>query len=153
MPWLGLGVVAAAVAVGHGGAGAAPPPDYRISVERAVTVTEGERTAVSLTVAARAGYSISRDGPLSLSLSAAPEGAITLPRSRYRRADAADAHAENPRFDLALVAGAAGQATLTIDVHFWVCAKRTCRPVHDQRQVRVTIQAKAPPPPPPDAGQ
>lgn len=140
------------VAAGRARSGAAPAPDYRIAVDRTVTVTEGERTAVSLTVAARAGYSISRDGPLTLSLSVDPDGAVSLPRSRYRRADAADAHAENPRFDLALVAGAPGQATLTIDAHFWVCARRTCRPVHDRRQVRVTIQAKAPPPPPPDAG-
>lgn len=140
------------VAAGHAWSGAAPPSDYRIAVADRVTVTEGERTAVSLTVAARTGYTISHDGPLTLALSATPDGAVTLPRSHYRRSDAADAHAENPRFDLALVAGAPGKATLTIDAHFWVCARRTCRPVHDRRQVRVTIAPKAPPPPPPDAG-
>ncbi len=152
MAWLGLGVLAAAVVASRAGSGAAATDDYRISIDGAVTVTEGQRTVVSLTVAARSGYSISHDGPLTIQLSATPDGALTLPRSRYHRADAADAHAENPRFDLALVAGAPGQATLTVDTHFWVCAKKTCRPVRDQRQVHVTIQAKAPPPPPPDAG-
>ena len=87
---------------------------------------------------------MSRDGPVIVDLS--PADGLIVPKRRYQRADAADQQAEDPRFDLGFRADEAGDYRLGIELRFWICADRTCRPVREKRSVAVRV--KAPPPPP-----
>jgi hypothetical protein len=118
-------------------AAAAAEPEYELRLPAEVDVTAGTDEAVSLTIAPVAGRTISADGPLLITVSADPDGAVTLPRRRYGRADAADARAEAPRFDLRFAAARAGEARLRVAVLFWVCGKRSCRPFQERREVQV----------------
>jgi hypothetical protein len=88
------------------------------------------------------------DAPVSVRLAVTPSGGVKLPRKRYVMADAADPHAEAPRFDLRVEALAAGDYVLSVEARFWICAKKTCRPVRDT--IDVAVKVVAPPPPPPE---
>jgi len=147
---VGLAWVIAIVALAAHIAAADDPQEYEIQVPDSAELELGEPGAVSLTLAPEAGYAISKDAPIAIALTVTPETGLGLPMRRYTRKHAADARAESPRFDLAARGTAAGQYTLGIDIRFWVCAKKTCRPVAEQRKVQITVVT--PPPPPVDAG-
>ncbi len=126
--------------------GLADEPDahYRINLPATVEAAPGESSSVSLTIAARPGYTISRQGPLVVTLAVASDAAVKLPRTAYRRADAADARAADPRFDLRFRALTPGRAVIGVEARVWVCTRYTCRPVREQ--LEVTIEVVAPPP-------
>lgn len=119
-------------------AGAAPP-GFSIVLPDQVAVAERAETKVSLTIAPDAGRTISRKGPLRVVLAADPEDGLELPRRRYRRADAADAKAESPRFDLAVRGRRAGRHRLVVAVRFWLCGRSTCWPVSAEKSVPVEV--------------
>lgn len=125
--------------------------DHDIRLPAQDQAITGEPRSLSLTIAPLPGHTISREGPLMVDLDTAPDSGLHLPRRRYQRRDAADARAEAPRFDLRYRADAPGRHALRVDLRFWACARRTCRPVHVTRTV--TIEASAPPAPPAPAGE
>jgi hypothetical protein len=118
---------------------AAAQPGFTIVLPESVSVAEKAATKVSLTIAPDPGRSVSRKGPLRVLLAAEPQDGLELPRRRYRRADAADALAESPRFDLAVRGRRAGRHTLKVTVRFWLCGRSTCWPVAAERSVPVEV--------------
>jgi hypothetical protein len=118
-------------------------PDYRLDHPPEVAVEVGRPGSASLTIVPRAGRTVSRSGPILIALRAEPDGAIELPRRRYRRADAADARAEAPRFDLRMIARGPGDHRLEAEVRFWLCGRRVCWPVRDRLSIRVHVGAAA----------
>lgn len=138
--WWSAVAVAAAVAL-PAAAGAAPArPGFTIALPEQIEVAAGQGGEVSLTIAPQPGYTISRSGPLRVSLAAEPAGAVELPRRRYHRAHAADRLAEAPRFDLAVRGVRPGRHRLAIDILFWLCRGRTCRPVRAERAVAIEVR-------------
>lgn len=121
------------------------PEDHEIKLAASDEARVGETRSLSLTIAARSGYTISRDGPLYIDLSdsGAEPRIIELPKQRYERSDAADVHADAPRFDLRYRARAAGQTTVHVALFFWVCGARVCWPVSESRDVRIDVRAVA----------
>lgn len=152
--WLGVAVTIALALVAAGvvtGQKAQADPEYRIILGNAPKIEVGARGAQTLTITPLRGRRISGDGPLSIAVVVDPPTGLTLPRPRLRLRDAVDPKAEAPRFEIQLAGEKAGTYQLEIDIRFWICAKRTCRPVRERR--RVTAEVVAPPPPPPtDAG-
>lgn len=130
-----------------------PPADYRIKVAPKLTGEVGKPLALSLTIAPQPGYTISRAGPLRIRLTTKPKQGLQLKRRRYRRKHAADKRADSPRFDLHLLAKTAGSYQLRVALRFWVCGKHTCRPVRDQRTVKVNTAEPPPPATQPAASQ
>lgn len=122
---------------------AAAQRGFTIVLPDQVSVAEREETKVSLTIAPDPGRRVSRKGPLRVVLAAAPPEGLELPRRRFRRADAADALAESPRFDLAVRGRRAGRHVLKVSVRFWLCGRSTCWPVAAERSVPVEV---TPPP-------
>lgn len=122
---------------------------YQVGLPARFELAAGTAGAVSMTVSPEPGFSVSRAGPFRISLAATPDrGGLSLPRRRYRREDAADPLAASPRFDLAVRAAAPGRYRLDVTARFWICRKRSCRPVTDRRaiEVEVTAPARAPAP-------
>ena len=101
----------------------------------------GDARALSLTIAPRPGYSISRKGPLIIDVAAEPGAGIEVPRQRYLRRHAADAHADAPRFDLRYRAVSAGHHALRVRLRFWVCGDATCWPVRALRMVHIEVRS------------
>jgi hypothetical protein len=134
------------VVLARGRAASAPDDGAAYELRAAdATVALGAQTAISFTIAPVAGRTVSHDGPVRVDL-ATDEGLIAT-RKRYARRDAADPAADAPRFDLKVKGIAAGDHTLDVDVHFWLCGARTCRPVRAQKTLIVHVAA----PPSPDA--
>jgi len=132
-------LVVAAVAAADGEA-------YELRVPASIEVQPGVASTVSLTIAGTGTRTISKDGPVRIELSSPT---LKLPRTRYERRHAADPAAETPRFDLRFTAPAAGDHELALELRFWVCGTRTCRPVRATQTIAVQAAAPAPPP---DAG-
>lgn len=141
----GIVVLAALVAAGARAEGDGEGWELRVADQLDVVVDTS--TTLSLTIAGLDGRTVSRDGPIRVEVSSET---LKLPRLRYQRRQAADPAAEAPRFDLKVAAPAAGDHQLAIDVRFWLCAAKTCRPVRTRRTV--TVRAAAAAPPPVDAG-
>jgi len=139
--WAVAGALGALMAGAPRAAGAPARPGYTIALPERFDLVAARAAAVSLTIAPEPGYVISRSGPLRIALSAEPPGAVELPRRRYHRAHAADRLAEAPRFDLAVRAVTPGRHRLTIDLLFWLCRGRTCRPIRAERTVAIEVQA------------
>lgn len=138
----------AAGAAGAAGAGSRAGGAYAIRVAAPPPLAPGRRGAISFAIAPGPGRTISKDGPIAIRLSVSPAAGLDLPRRRYARADAADPRARAPRFDLAVKATSPGKYEVKILARFWVCARRSCRPITARRAVPVTVTA----PPPADAG-
>lgn len=130
----------------------ADEPTHELRLAEVPEVNPGATGAVSLTIAPDDGWTISRDGPLRITLAVTPSIGVSLPRRRYVRADAADARADAPRFDLRFKAVTAGDYTVGLDVRFWLCARQTCHPVRERRTVALRVVAPAPAAPEVDAG-
>lgn len=120
---------------------AAAQPGFAIVLPAEVSVAEKAETKVSLTITPEPGRTISRKAPLRVRLAADPQDGLELPRRRYRRADAADAQAESPRFDLAVRGRRAGRHKLMVSVRFWLCGRSTCWPVAAEKSVPVEVTA------------
>jgi hypothetical protein len=108
--------------------------DWEVRVDDSAEVTAGANAAVSLTIAGLGGRVVSKDGPVRVALKSAT---LKTPKVRYDRRNAADPAADAPRFDLRFSAAEAGDHELALDIRFWLCGKRACRPVHARRIVKV----------------
>lgn len=137
--WLWIGVVGALAAGAP--AAAQPGPGYQIALPERLEIEAGQGEAVSLTIAPASGHVISRTGPLRVSLAATPAEGLDLPRHRYKRAQAADRLADAPRFDLAVRGVRPGRYQLALDILFWLCRGRVCRPIRAERAVEVQVRA------------
>jgi hypothetical protein len=135
-------VAVAILGTGLGLAVAEEEPDHDVRLQTELLLEPGARGTLSLTIAAKAGYSISKEGPLEITMSVEPAG-ISLPKHRYRRRDSADARADSPRFDLRVRAREAGEFEVVVKSRFWVCRKKTCRPVRNEQRAAITVQTPA----------
>lgn len=145
-------VVVASIAIGLFASPALSAPEaYELRLPERLSVVKGESGAISLTIAPGAGHSVSRDGPLRIDVSAVPASGLALAEARYTRADAADPEADAPRFEIGYTAELPGGYAVAIEMRFWICRERTCRPVRETRTVDVAVTEPAPPSPP-DAG-
>jgi hypothetical protein len=140
----GLALAVVALAACAPAAADDPPFEVRIAAEQ--TIELGTTAAISVAVVPGAGRSISQDGPIRLGAEAADD-ALTLPRRRFARRDAADPAADAPRFDVRVKARQPGDHTVAIDLRFWLCRVKTCTPIALHRDVVVHVPA-----PPIDAG-
>jgi len=140
-------VLALLLAVGSAGlaglsARADDEPEYELRMSGPIDVDVGRRGSASLTVVPAAGKSIYRHAPITVRLSVEPKAGLKLLRRRFGRPDAADPRADAPRFDLLFDAEQPGSYELVATTRFWICGKRTCRPVHDTARVRVEVAGK-----------
>ena len=108
------------------------------------TVEVGAQASISLTIAPAAGKIVSHDGPLLVTLAA--DDGVVLTRTRYARKDAADPAADAPRFDLKVKGTAAGDHAIEVDVRFWLCGPKVCRPIRAHRAITLHVAEPAPPP-------
>lgn len=123
----------------------ADDPGFEVRIGAVDPLAPGDGAAISVALVPGPGRTISADGPVRVAADA-PEG-LALPRRRFLRRDAADPAADAPRFDVRVKARAPGDHTVALDVRFWLCRVKTCRPIAVRREVVVHVEA-----PPIDAG-
>jgi hypothetical protein len=150
---LAIAIAIVAVAV-------ADQPAWQLDAPARVSLEPGVPGAIDVQVIANRGRTISRDGPLRIDV-VAPAGLEVKPRRRLTLTDAADPAAASPKFAIRINAEKAGTYPVEVAVRFWLCAKKTCKPVRKSTTIDVVVGATnvdaAPAPPdapslPPDAG-
>lgn len=115
---------------------------FELRVGSELTVEQGASGAISVAIVPAAGRTISADGPVRVAVTA-PDG-VGLPRRRYTRKDAADPAADAPRFDIRVKAREPGDHAVALDVRFWLCGSRVCRPITATRTVTVRVPSPVP---------
>src|SRR5882757_1050690 len=79
-------------------------------------VAVGAKSSASLTIAARNGWHVNGEAPISISL-VAPAG-LTLTKTKLARADLAESTQESARFDIAFEALDPGTKVVTAEARF-----------------------------------
>jgi hypothetical protein len=147
MPRLALALAAltlAAAAHASGGAAPAGGPDaartYRIVTDGSTAALKrGEKGKVVVAIEPlEKGVHVNREFPLRYRLQASP--GLALAKGEVVRADAVDPAAENPRFEVAFTASAAGAQQVTVQMRFAICSDTWCIP--QQRTVTVPVDVR-----------
>ena len=131
---LGLAAVLATA-----GAASGQSTEYRIELGPVASLEVGQPGSQTLTLTPLRGRRISRDGPLLIDVVVDPAEGLKLTRTRLRLRDAVDPEAHAPRFEIPLVGERPGSYQLELDIRFWICARRTCRPVRERRRAPVEV--------------
>lgn len=113
-------------------------PRFELRATAEESYPSGELGRFGVTLTAAEGWHVNQDYPTNVTLSA-PEG-LSLPKSVFEKADAAEFADERARFDVPFTPGGAGEHRLTALVDFAVCTDETCIPV--QRTLAVVLPVR-----------
>ena len=135
---LALALATAAPALAVDGASAAST--YRVVTDGSSrTLRVGEKGKVVVVVdPLEKGIHVNREFPLKYKVEPSP--GLQVERSEWKRGDAVDPDAENPRFEIPVVAVARGAQQVAVQMRFAICSDSWCVP--QTRTVTVAIDVK-----------
>jgi len=107
-------------------------------------VAVGARGAVSVTIAAKSGWHLNAEAPISLALTA-PAG-VTVTKTKLGRSDLAASTEQSARFDVPFEASEAGAKVLAVEARFVLCQAQACKPVKETLSLNIDVAAAAPAP-------
>jgi hypothetical protein len=105
-----------------------------------VKATVGAKATTSLTIAAKSGWHVNEEAPMSLKLQ--PDPGITIDKPKLSRADLAQNTKELARFDVAFTATEPGKKVINGEASFVMCQASTCKPCKEK--VAFAVEAVAP---------
>ena len=97
----------------------------------------GAKGKASVTIAAKPGWHVNADAPLTMKLS--PEPGITVDKPKLTRADLAETTQEMARFDVGFTPSEAGRKTINCEASFVMCQATTCKPVKEKIALAVEV--------------
>lgn len=107
-------------------------------------VAVGGKGAASVTIAAKSGWHLNGDAPISLALTA-PAG-VTIAKLKLSRADLAASTQQSARFDVPFEAIEVGAKVVTAEARFVLCQEQACKPVKETLALNIDVAAAAPAP-------
>jgi hypothetical protein len=99
--------------------------------------TVGARSTTTLTIAARSGWHVNEEAPMSLKL--LPDPGITVEKQRLVTSDVVQRTKEMARFDIAFTASEPGRKTINAEASFVMCQATTCKPVKEKVALAVDV--------------
>ena len=102
-----------------------------------VKATVGAKTTTSLTIAARSGWHVNEEAPMSLKL--LPDPGITIDKPRLTRADLTQQTKDLARFEVAFTATEPGKKTINCEASFVMCQASTCKPVKEKVALAIDV--------------
>ena len=108
-------------------------------------VTAGGHASASLTIAAKNGWHVNAEAPITVSLTTTDAG-LTLAKSKLNRADLVESTKDAARFDIALACAAdapAGQKTINAEAKFVMCQESACKPVKETLALAIEVTPAA----------
>jgi hypothetical protein len=105
-------------------------------------VAVGARSSASLTIAAKNGWHVNGEAPISVSL-VAPDG-LTLAKTKLVRGDLAESTQETARFDIRFEAASTGTKVVTAEARFVMCQESACKPVKETLSFNIEVTPPAP---------
>jgi hypothetical protein len=107
-------------------------------------VAVGSKGAASVTIAAKRGWHLNAEAPISLALTA-PAG-VTITKIKLGRGDLAASTQELARFDVPFEALEVGTKVVTAEARFVLCQEQACKPVKETLALNIDVAAAAPAP-------
>lgn len=104
-------------------------------------VAVGAKGAASVTIAAKSGWHLNGEAPISLALTA-PSG-VTITKAKLGRADLAASTQQSARFDVPFEALEAGTKVVTVEARFVLCQEQACKPVKETLALNIDVAAAA----------
>jgi hypothetical protein len=112
---------------------------YLVSKTDAV-VTVGSKGKATVTIAAKKGWHLNAEAPLTLKLGTTP--GLETDKAKLGRSDLAQSSETQARFDIAVTASEPGKKALEAEAGFVLCQEDACRPV----KAKLTLAVEATPP-------
>jgi hypothetical protein len=113
--------------------------NYQVSKTDAV-VTVGSKGKASVTIAAKQGWHLNTEAPLTLKLGTAP--GVELEKAKLGRPDLALSNETQARFDVALTASEPGKKAVDAEASFVLCQESACQPVKAKLTLNVDATDK-----------
>jgi DsbC/DsbD-like thiol-disulfide interchange protein len=116
----------------------ADQPTYDVKKDEA-KATVGVKARTGVTIAARPGWHVNEEAPLTMKLTPGP--GITVDKTRLTRADLAQQSKEMARFEVAFTPSEPGKKTIDAEARFVMCQATTCMPVTEKIALAVEVAA------------
>ncbi len=110
---------------------------YQVSNTDAV-VTVGGKGKASVTIAAKKGWHLNQEAPLTLKLGTT--AGIETDKAKLVRSDLAMSSEAQARFEVGITASEPGKKSLEAEAGFVLCQESACRPVKDK--VTIAVDAR-----------
>jgi DsbC/DsbD-like thiol-disulfide interchange protein len=133
-PFAALALFVAAVCAP--GASRADQATYELKKDEA-RATVGVKGKTSVTIAARPGWHVNEEAPLTMKLT--PDPGIAVDKARLTRADLAQQSKEMARFEVAFTPSEPGRKTINCEASFVMCQATTCLPVKEKIALAVDV--------------
>jgi hypothetical protein len=104
-------------------------------------VAVGAKSTASLTIAARNGWHVNGEAPITVSL-VAPSG-LTLTKTKLVRGDLAESSLESARFEIPFEAVDIGTKVVTGEARFVMCQESACKPVKETLSFNIEVSPAA----------
>jgi len=120
------------------GAGAAMTAEDTYEIRKAdAKAPVGVKSVTSLTIAAKTGWKVNEEAPITVKLT--PDSGIAVDKPRLTKADAAQKTKELARFDVAFTASEPGRKTINAEASFVMCQETTCIPIKEKVALMVDV--------------
>jgi hypothetical protein len=114
--------------------------NYQISKTDAV-VTVGSKGKASVTIAAKQGWHLNAEAPLTLKVGTTP--GLQTEKAKLGRPDLALSNETQARFEVGITASEPGKKTLDAEVGFVLCQESACQPVKSKLTLAVDASQSA----------
>ena len=101
-------------------------------------VTAGGKGNASLTIAAKNGWHVNGEAPITVSLSSADAG-LTVSKPKLSRSDLVESSKDAARFDIAFACTDPGKKTITAEAKFVMCQESACKPVKETLAFNIEV--------------
>ena len=104
-------------------------------------VAAGGHASASLTIAAKNGWHVNAEAPITVSLKSSDAG-LTVAKEKMTRADLAESTKDAARFDIPLSCAAdaaAGPKTINAEAKFVMCQESACKPVKETLALAIEV--------------
>ena len=104
-------------------------------------VAAGGHASASLTIAAKNGWHVNAEAPITVSLKST-DAALVVAKEKLTRADLAESTQSAARFDIALTCAAdaaAGPKTINAEAKFVMCQESACKPVKETLALAIEV--------------
>jgi hypothetical protein len=113
--------------------------NYQVSKTDAV-ITVGSKGKASVTIAAKQGWHLNAEAPLTLKLGTTP--GLDLDKAKLGRPDLAMSNETQARFDVGITASEPGKKALDAEASFVLCQENACQPVKSKLTLNVDATDK-----------
>jgi hypothetical protein len=101
-------------------------------------VTAGAKATASVTIAAKNGWHVNAEAPITVALT--PPAGISVAKPKLSRSDLAQSSADSARFDIPFEATEAGQKVIAAEAKFVMCQEVACKQVKETLALNIEVK-------------